>query len=188
MRALRLGALVALLSGDAAFAEVKVGGAQERGGWESRTALRADVLAGASGATSPGFPVGYQLQFHGGVPLRWGLIPELGMEVTLWSSGPSNVRRGGLFAGAQAGLRWTADLGCFRPWAAAHLAFPRLFYSRSGHHPSSLVPAMQTAIGLDSYFGGGVGLVVFASVIQNLWSAVQPGNYFTFGLGLVLAR
>jgi hypothetical protein len=185
MRALRMAGLLTLGFSCAALARVSVSGSA--GCDDAGSSIRADLLAGTSGATFPGFPIGYQLQFHGGIPVGHGFIPELGMELTNWSSGPLAAPKGGLFAGAMAGLRWTQELGCFRPWLSAHVGFPRLYYPRDGQ-PNRLVGAVETAIGLDAYFGGGIGLVVYASFTQNLWSPVLPNNYFSFGLGLVLAR
>ncbi len=185
MRALRMAGLLTLSFASLAFGRVSVGGSE--GCDDAGTSIRADLLGGTSGATFPGFPIGYQLQFHGGIPVGKGFIPELGMEVTNWASGPMAAPKGGLYTGAKAGLRWTQSMGCFRPWLAAHLAFPRLYYPRDGQ-PNRLVPAVETAIGLDAYFGGGIGLVVYASFTQNLASTVLPHNYFSFGLGLVLAK
>ncbi len=186
MRALRMAGLLTLMISSTALARVSVG--TGGGCADIETSVRADLLAGTSGATYPGFPIGYQMQFHGGIPIGHGFIPDLAMELTNWSAGPQHLSpKGGLFAGAKAGMRWTQELGCFRPWVSVHLGFPRLFYPRDGQ-PNRIVPAVETAVGLDAYFGAGIGLVVYSSFTQNLWSPVRPHNYFSFGLGLVLAR
>jgi len=110
----------------------------------------------------PGFPAGPGWRVRIGYQFASGVTPEAAF------SGASS----GSVAGSSArhisllyGVRWTAGLGRWRPWVAAHVGMARIRWPNTGPGPGAIPAtgtttgaAFEAAAGLDVQLVGGLSL------------------------------